>query len=82
MFVVLMRSARIGTFMMAASNFFVRLLLNTIEEVAADLQSGFYDKDMLNKFTLPLAVSIWNNRSKEPSVVSYQLSAWRRKRNQ
>lgn len=37
----------------------VRLLLNTIEEVAGDLQSDFYDKDMLKKFTLPLAVSIW-----------------------
>lgn len=37
----------------------VRLLLNSIEEIAGDLESGFYDHDMLEKFAVPLAVSIW-----------------------
>ena len=38
----------------------VRLLLNLIEEIAADLDSDFYDNGMLEIFARPLAVAIWH----------------------
>lgn len=39
----------------------VRLLLNSIEEIAGDSNLDFYDNGMLEKFARPLAVAIWHH---------------------